>query len=86
MPRPQAYDPVLNGKAAAFLASLSKAKQRKVIELAFGLAEHPLQIGDYTTQDDAGRRLENILLGEWHFTFWADHAVREFRITDISEV
>jgi hypothetical protein len=86
MPSPQAYDPVLNGKAAAFLASLPKAKQRKVIELAFGLAEHPSQIGDCTTHDNAGRRLENILLGEWHFTFWADHAAHEFRITDITEV
>ena len=86
MPSPQAYDPVLNGKAATFLTGLSKAKQRKVIALAFGLAEHPFQIGDYTTQDDEGRRLENILLGEWHFTFWADHAAREFRITDIAEV
>jgi hypothetical protein len=86
MPSPQAYDPVLNGKAAAFLANLSKAKQRKVIELAFGLAEHASQIGDYTTQDDVGRRLENILLGEWHFTFWAGHAARDFRITDIAEV
>lgn len=86
MPSPQAYDPVLAGKAAAFLAGLSKAKQRKVIGLAFQLAEHPSQIGDYTTQDATGRRLENILLGEWHFTFWADHAVREFRITDIAEV
>ena len=86
MPSPQAYDPVLSGRAAAFLTSLSKAKQRKVIELAFGLAEHPFQIGDYPTQDATNRRLENILLGEWHFTFWADHAVREFRITDITEV
>jgi hypothetical protein len=86
MPSPTAYDPVLSGKAAAFLTSLPKAKQRKVIKLAFGLADHPLQIGDYPTQDDTGRRLENILLGEWHFTFWADHAVREFRIMDIAEV
>lgn len=86
MPSPQAYDPVLSGKAAAFLTGLSKAKQRKVIGLAFRMAEHPFQIGDYPTHDETGRRLENMLLGEWHFTFWADHAMREFRITDIAEV
>ena len=86
MPSPAGYEPVLSGKAATSLTGLSKAKQRKVIGLAFRLAEHPFQIGDYPTQDASGRRLENILLGEWHFTFWADHAVREFRITDITEV
>jgi hypothetical protein len=86
MPDPQAYEPVLSGKAAVFLASLPRTKQRTVIDLVVGLSAHPFQIGDYPTQDATGRRLENILLGEWHFTFWADHAVREFRITDITEV
>ena len=86
MPSPQAYDPVLTRKPAAFLASLSKAKLKKVIALAFQLARQPTPIGDYATPDAARRRLENILLGEWHFTFWTDHEVREFRVTDIAEV
>ena len=86
MPSPQGYDPVLSGAATAFLTALPKTKQKKVVRLAFQLAEHPFQIGDYTTADDAGRSLENILIGEWHFTFWADHTTREFRIADIAEV
>lgn len=86
MPSRQAYDPVLGGKAAAFLTGLSKTKQRKVIHLIFQLADHPAQIGDYMTTDGTGRPLQNILVGEWHFTFCADHATRELRITDIAEV
>ncbi|MCX6956237.1 MAG: hypothetical protein NTV51_29235 [Verrucomicrobia bacterium] len=77
---------MLAGKASAFLIALPKGKQKKVVQLAFKLAETPFQIGDYTTKDDQGRPLENILVGEWLFTFWADHATRELRIMDIAEV
>ena len=80
------FDPVLSARAAAYLLGLPKSKQKKVMELAFGLARHPSQVGDYPTIDERGRRLQNILVGEWHFTYWADDAVREFRITDITEV
>jgi len=86
MPKSSAYDPVLSGKAAAYLVELPRSKQKKVVALAFQLAENPSQLGDYTTEDESGRKLENILLGQWHFTFWADHAAKEFRITEITEV
>jgi hypothetical protein len=26
------------------------------------------------------------LVGDWHFSFWADHAVRELRVTEIDEL
>jgi hypothetical protein len=84
MPKFFAYDPVLSGKASSYLVSLPRAKQKAVITLLFQLAEHPAQIGDYPTSDESGRRLENILLGEWHFTYWADHAAKELRIVEIT--
>lgn len=80
------YDPVLSGKASAFLISLSRSKQRKAIALAFQLAAYPYQIGDYPTEDENGRPIQNILIGEWHFSYWADHSVKELRIVDIIEV
>jgi len=85
MPR-ASYDPVLSGQALAVLSELPKARQRELIALVFRLALLPSQIGDYTTTDDTGRVLQNILLDSWHITYWADHAVKEFRIVDISEV
>jgi hypothetical protein len=85
MPGQFAYDPVLSGKASAALVGLSKAKQKIVMDLAFRLADHPSQLGDYSTREGAGRKIQHIALGDWHFSFWADHAVREFRITEITE-
>jgi len=86
MPRSSAYEPVLSSKAASFLVGLSKSKQRAVITLMFQLAEHPTQLGDYATREQSGRGIQHIFVGDWHFSFWADHPVRELRITEIDEL
>lgn len=80
------YDPVLSGRASAYLIGLSKNSQRKVIALLFQLAETPSQIGDYSSRDDKGRDVQHILIGEWHVSYWADDAARELRIVEILEV
>lgn len=86
MPEPAEYDPVLSGAAAAFLVALPRSRQKLVITLAFRLAKTPQPPGDYSSTDDSRRPLQNILLDDWHFTYWPDHAARELRITDITEV
>jgi hypothetical protein len=86
MPRPGEFEPVLSGKASSFLIGLSKAKQRKVVALMFQIAGHPTQLGDYATRDDEGREIQHLLLGDWQFSFWPDHAVHELRITEIAEL
>jgi hypothetical protein len=86
MPKPQGYEPVLAGQSASLLTELPKSKQREVISLLYRLSAVPSQVGDYTTEDDTSRSLQNILLGPWHITYWADHAAQEFRIVDITEV
>ncbi|ATC65096.1 hypothetical protein CMV30_14665 [Nibricoccus aquaticus] len=73
MPKP-AYEPVLSAAATTILVGLSRAKQRSVIGLIEKLAEHPQQDGDYSSVDDAGRAVQHVLLGEWHLSYWADHA------------
>jgi hypothetical protein len=86
MARQHSYEPVLSGKASSFLVGLSKVKQRSVIMLAHQLAEHPGQLGDYVTEDETGRKVQHLLVGDWHFSFWPDHAIRELRITEINEL
>jgi hypothetical protein len=86
MPRPSTYEVVLASKAAAFLLSLPRSKQRKLLQLVQELAKNPGQIGDYPVFDATGRRIENILLNEWHISFWADHAAKEFRIVELAEL
>lgn len=81
-----AYEPVLSSKASLTLFGLSKAKQKKLIALLFQLSEHPHQLGDYSTSEDSGREIQHLRAGDWHFSFWPDHAVRELRITEITEL
>ena len=70
----------------ACLVGLSKNTQRKVIALLLQLAEIPSQLGDYSSRDDKGRDIQHILVGDWHISFWADDAAKEFRIVEITEV
>ncbi|QTN32897.1 hypothetical protein HZ994_11355 [Akkermansiaceae bacterium] len=80
------YEPVLSSKAADFLLSLSKARQKKLIGLLYQLAASPAQIGDYSEPDDTGRDVQFILIRDLLVAFWADHPVKELRIVDIEEV
>jgi hypothetical protein len=86
MPKSAGYEPVLSSRASSFLIGLSKPKQKQVLRLLFQLAEHPGQLGDYATRDDDGREIQHLMVGDWHFSYWADHAVRELRISEIDEL
>ncbi len=86
MPNRPGYEPVLSGRASSSLFGLPRPKQKQVLRLLFQLAEHPSQLGDYATREDDGREIQHLLVGDWHFSFWADHAVRELRITEIDEL
>jgi len=86
MPNPAGYEPVLSGKASSSLVGLSRPKQKLVLRLLFQLAKHPGQLGDYATREEDRREIQHLMVGDWHFSFWADHAVRELRVTEIDEL
>jgi hypothetical protein len=86
MAKTGAFEPVLSARATAFLVSLSKPKQRRLIDLIYRLSDHPQQLGDYTLTDDTGRNVQFLIVGDLVVGFWPDHAVKELRITEIDEV
>lgn len=86
MPDHAGYEPVLSGRASSSLVGLSRPKQKQVLRLLFQLAEHPGQLGDYATREEDEREIQHLMVGDWHFSFWADHAVRELRVTEIDEL
>ena len=86
MPEGSGYRSHLSLEAAAFLVSLPKRRQRRVLDLADQIARHPFQIGDSQTVDAEGRTVENLLLNEYLFSYWTDHASREVRISEIIKV
>jgi hypothetical protein len=86
MPNRPGYESHLSSHAAAFIISLSKRRQRIVLDLADQIARQPFAIGDYQTLDATGRSIDNVLLENYLFTYWVDHASREVRIAEISRV
>jgi hypothetical protein len=86
MPDWPVYRSQLSPEAAALLVSLPRQRQKRVLDLADQIARQPFQIGDYQTMDADGRAVENLLLEDYLFSYWADHASREVRITEIIKV
>ena len=80
------YSSHLSSEAVAFVISLAKRKQKVVLDFADRIAEQPFRIGDYQTSDAAGHTVENLLLDQFLFTYWIDHATREVRIAEIVKV
>jgi len=56
------------------------------VALLFQIAEHPGQLGDYATREENDREIQHLMVGDWHFSFWPDHAARELRVTEIAEL
>lgn len=79
------YEPVFTEGVLARLVQLPRRKQRQVSLLARQLANHPFVRSDYVLPDDSGHPMEHLLLGDFVFSYWLDHAVREVRITDIED-
>ncbi len=85
MGKPGAHRPGVAEGAADFLVQLPKRRQRAIVTLARQLAEHPFVRSDYRLQDEAGREIEHLMIEDFVFAYWLDHAVREVRITDIED-
>ena len=86
MTRSKPYEPVLSGAATAFLLGFPRSKQRLVGRLLFTLATTPSLPGDYATNDETGRAIQHLLVGDWHFIYWPDHAACELRFIESAEV
>ena len=53
----ESFEPVLSGKASSYFLTLSKRKQRQLLDLLYRLATYPGQPGDYESRDEAGRKV-----------------------------
>lgn len=77
------YSAWLSEEAVDFLLTLSKGKRRKVLDLADSIAAQPFKIGDFQQADTTGRMVETVLVEEFLFSYWVDHATKEVRVTEI---
>ena len=68
------------------LFGLPICEQKRLAYACRLLAQKPYREGDYAATDSVGRSVQNILLDDWVFSYWADHAHKELRITDVVQV
>ncbi len=47
------------------------------------LGNDPFAKGDYEEKDEVGRPVQIRVIGKYALTYWADHAVKEVKITKI---
>jgi hypothetical protein len=83
---PGGYAYVLSETASEFAFRLTTSEQKRLCLACRQLARDPFKEGNYATTDVAGRHVQNLLLDDWVFTYWADHALKELRITEVVQV
>lgn len=77
------YEVFLRTEAIEALGALPLTARRRISMFIDSLASAPTSVGDYSLKDKSGRIIEIKVIGTHAITFWADHAVREIKITDI---
>ena len=77
------YTSHFSSEAVATILHLPGRKRFKVLDIADRIAAHPIRIGDYPSTDSTGRKVQNLMVDEFLFTYWIDDAAKQVRITEI---
>ena len=77
------YEIFLRSEAIKSLGEIRGTPRKAIAGFIDSLALDPSSTGDYTVEDATGRVICIKVLGTQAVTFWADHAVKEIKITDI---
>jgi hypothetical protein len=83
---PTPYAPQLSFEAAVFITTLPKRHQRRVLALIDRLATNPTEVADFHETDAQGRSVESLVLENFLFTYWVDHASKEVCVVDIAVI
>jgi len=63
----------------------SRVERNRILSFLEAMANNPDRPGDYTERDDAGRSVQIKIVGDFALTYWADHAVKEVKVTKIEK-
>ena len=77
------YTSHFSSEAVSTILHLPGRKRFKVLDIADRIAAHPIRIGDYPSTDATGRKVQNLMVDEFLFTYWIDDAAKQVRITEI---
>lgn len=77
------YHLYLRREALEFLEFLPQKERTAVWRFLEYLEKNPDGEGDFQEKDISDRELAGIVLGKYAIIYWADHAVKEVKVTEI---
>ena len=80
------YAAVFASAAVGFFATLTKRRQRKVLDRVHELAADPFLVPDFCSMDSAGREIAHLMVDAFIFDFWVDHAAKQVVVTAIDHI
>lgn len=67
----------------AALRECSRLEKLTITNLFDNLSLNPFRAGDYVEPDEVGRPVQVMVVGNRAVYFWADHAIKEVKVTDL---
>ena len=61
----------------------AKRDREAILSFLEGLAKDPFQRGDYEEHDEVGRPIQIKIVSKYALTYWADHGVKEVKVTKL---
>ena len=86
MARRSNYEVVFAAHAVEFFLGLTKRRQRKLLDRSRELAIDPSLVPDFRSADSIGRTISHLVVDDFIFDFWVDHAARQVIVTGIDDI
>ena len=79
------YRPIFSDSAVEFCTTLTRRRQRKLLDRAQELARDPFVVPGFTRTDEEGRTISHLLIDDFIFGYWPDHATKMVMIVEIED-
>ncbi len=76
---------MFSADAVALFTGLNRRRQRRLLDRAHELASDPFLVPDFTSSDADGRVISHLLLDDFLFDYWVDHAAKTVLIVGIDD-
>lgn len=77
------YDVYLRREVFEFLRQCRRDDRDQLLRLLEALGRDPFRRGDFTERDRSGRDIEVLIFRRYAILYWADHPVKEVKVTDL---
>ncbi len=77
------YEVYLRREVFEFLRQRRSDERDQLLTLLRALGQDPYRRGDFTERDRTGRDIEVLVFRRYAVLYWADHAVRELKVTEV---